>query len=86
VSRSARAFLITAILAFHVLALFVHKIAHRELRIFLDPWEHYFVWILVVIAPIVGAALAWTAYRRWGYAVFTISMFAAFSASPCISW
>ncbi len=76
-SQSARAFLISAILAFHILGLFVHRIAHRELRIYLEPWEHYFVWIVVVFVPIVAAALAWTVYRRWAYVVFGTSMLAA---------
>jgi hypothetical protein len=70
--------LITALVGFHLVASFWHGSAHAQLAIALPPEKTIFVYVVILIAPIVAAVLVWTRYVSIGLWVFFLSMLAAF--------
>jgi len=64
----------TVVLAHHVIS-YMHGGAHTELAIPMALWQTAFINIIIVLVPLVGVVLVWTAYRRIGlYAVITGSI------------
>jgi hypothetical protein len=73
VNRSAK--YATAIVAAHLLVNIAHGLAHRELRVGLAPSASLFVIVVVLISPLVATALLWTAKKRLGLILLSLSMF-----------
>jgi hypothetical protein len=65
----------TAIVAAHLLVNIAHGLAHRELRVGLAPSASLFVIVVVFIFPLVASALLWTAKKRLGLILLSLSMF-----------
>ena len=65
----------TAIVVAHLLVNIAHGLAHRELRIGLPPSGLVFVILVVLILPLVAMALNWTAKKRLGLLLLSLSMF-----------
>jgi hypothetical protein len=72
VSRAAK--YATAIVFAHLLVNIAHGLAHRELRVGLDPPASIFVIVVVVILPLLAMALVWTARKRIGLILLSLSM------------
>ena len=69
---------ITALVAIHLAATLWHGSAHTQLAITLPPEKNAFVYIVILIAPIVAATLVWTRHLLVGVWVFLLSMLGAF--------
>jgi hypothetical protein len=69
--------LITAFVVVHLAASLWHGGAHTQLAIELPPAKTVFVFVVILIAPIVAALLVWTRYVSIGLWVFLISMLGA---------
>jgi hypothetical protein len=65
----------TAIVAAHLLVNLAHGLAHRELQIGLDPPASMFVIVVVLVCPLLALALVWSAKRRLGLILLSLSMF-----------
>jgi hypothetical protein len=72
-----RAFVISILVAMHLVATLLHGKAHTELAIVLPRAKNAFVIAVIVIAPVFAALLAWTRYAAIGIWIFTLSMFGA---------
>jgi hypothetical protein len=68
---------IALLVAVHLVATIWHGGAHEELAIALPPAKNLFVYVVIVLAPIVAAALGWTRYAGLGLWLFFLSMLAA---------
>jgi hypothetical protein len=73
VNRSAK--YATAIVVAHLLVNLVHGLAHRELHIGLAPLDSIFVIVVVLIFPLIAMGLLWTAEKRVGLILLSLSMF-----------
>lgn len=71
-------FVITGFVAIHLAASMWHGSAHTQLAIALPPEKTLFVYIVILIAPIVAAVLVWTRYLRMGLWVFFLCTLGAF--------
>ena len=65
----------TAIVVAHLLVNIAHGLAHRELRVGLDPGASIFVIVVVLVSPLLAMVLVWTARKRLGLILLSISMF-----------
>ena len=68
---------ITGLVTIHLAATLWHGSAHTQLTIALPPEKNIFVYIVILIAPIVAAGLAWTRYMSMGLWVFFLSTLGA---------
>jgi hypothetical protein len=68
---------ITGLAIIHLAVTVWHGNAHQALGVHLPPEKNIFVYVVIVVAPIVGAFLAWTRYRLAGAWVFALSMLGA---------
>lgn len=68
---------ITALAAIHLVATLWHGNAHTQLAIGLPREKTIFVLVVILIAPIVSAGLAWTRYVSIALWVFFLSMLGA---------
>ena len=68
---------ITGFVAIHFAAAAWHGGAHSQLAIALPPEKSAFVYIVILIAPIVAASLSWTRYAVLGIWLFFLSMLGA---------
>jgi Ni/Fe-hydrogenase subunit HybB-like protein len=73
-----RKIVITGLVAVHLAATLWHGNLHSRLSINLSPWQTLFIILVILMAPIVAAALVWTRYVSTGLWVFFLSMLAAF--------
>ena len=73
VSRPAK--YATAIVAAHLLVNITHGLAHRELRVGLDPTDSIFVIVVVLVSPLLAMALVWATKKRIGLILLSLSMF-----------
>ena len=73
-----RRVVITALVAGHLAASLWHGNLHTQLGIDLATWQTLFVVIVILIGPVVGAALVWTRYASTGLWLFFVSMLGAF--------
>jgi hypothetical protein len=69
--------LITGLVTIHLAASLWHGSAHTQLAIGLPPEKNAFVYVVILIAPIVAAGLVWTRYISIGLWVFFLSMLGA---------
>ena len=69
---------ITGLVAVHLAASLWHGNAHTRLAIYLPTAKTLFVFIVILIAPVVAAALVWTRYISIGLWVLFISMLGSF--------
>ena len=65
----------TAVVVAHLLVNIAHGLAHRELRVGLDPPDSIFVIVVVLLSPLLGMVLVWTAKKRLGLILLLLSMF-----------
>ena len=65
----------TAIVVAHLLVNIAHGLAHRELRVGLSPSGSIFVILVVLILPLVAMVFVWTAKKRLGLLLLSLSMF-----------
>ncbi len=65
----------TAIVVAHLLVNIVHGLAHRELRVGLAPLDSIFVIVVVLIFPLIAMGLVWTAAKRLGLILLSLSLF-----------
>ena len=68
---------ITALVVIHLAATLWHGDAHTKLTIELSPEKTLFVFVVILIAPIIAAALLWKRYISIGRWVFFLSMLGA---------
>jgi hypothetical protein len=68
----------TAIVVAHLLVNIVHGLAHRELGVGLARLDSIFVIVVVLIFPLIAAGLLWTAAKRLGLVLLSLSMFGSF--------
>ncbi len=68
---------ITALVVIHLAATLWHGDAHTKLSIGLSPEKTIFVYVVILIAPIVAAGLVWTRYVSIGLWGFFLSMLGA---------
>ena len=73
-----RKMVITGLVAVHLAATLWHGSLHSRLSINLSPSQTLFIIIVILMAPIVAAALVWTRYVSIGLWLFFLSMLAAF--------
>ena len=64
----------TAIVLLHLLLNIAHGLAHRELRVGLARPGSIFVIVVVLILPLVAMWLLWTAEKRLGLILLSLSM------------
>jgi hypothetical protein len=60
----------------HHLVAFVHGAAHQQLDVGLDPWQQVFVWVVIIILPIVSLILYWTPFKQAAAVTLSSSMLA----------
>ena len=65
----------TAIVVAHLLVNIVHGFAHRELHVGLAPLASIFVIVVVLVFPLIATGLLWTAKKRLGLILLSLSMF-----------
>ena len=64
----------TAIVVAHLLVNIAHGLAHRELRVGLAPLPSIFVIVVVLVLPLVAMGFVWTAKKRLGLILLSLSM------------
>lgn len=69
---------ITTLVVVHLVAAFWHGNAHTHLAINLSPGKNIFVYVVILIAPVVAGGLLWTRYFAIGLWVFALAMLGAF--------
>jgi hypothetical protein len=69
---------ITGLVLIHLAATLWHGSAHRQLAIDLPSEKIFFVYVVILVAPIVAAAIVWTRYISMGLLIFFFSMLGAF--------
>jgi hypothetical protein len=67
---------VTAIVVAHLLVNIAHGLAHHELRVALP--ATMFVILVVLIAPLLAMGLLWTAEKRPGLMLLSLSMLGSF--------
>ena len=67
-----------AIVVAHLLVNIAHGLAHQELRVGLAPPDSIFVIMVVLISPLLAMGLLWTAAKRLGLMLLSLSMFGSF--------
>jgi len=68
---------IGVLVAIHLAVAFWHGNAHTALAIALPPAKNAFVFIVILIAPLLAASLIWTRYAVIGVWMFFLSMLGA---------
>jgi hypothetical protein len=61
----------------HLVATLWHGDAHQRLAIDLPPVKNVFVYLVILVAPVVAAVLVWTRRLEVGLWLFTFSMLGA---------
>ena len=69
---------VTGLIMFHLAASLWHGNAHTHLGIELSTEQTLFVYIIVIIAPVVAAILVWTHHVSMGLWLFFLSMLGSF--------
>jgi hypothetical protein len=68
---------VTALVVAHAIASAWHGQAHDALAVALTPAQTAFVYVIILAAPLVGAALMWTRFTRAGLWTVFVSMLGA---------
>src|SRR4029079_17080099 len=61
----------------HAIVTIPHSIAHTNLQIAMDTWQSIYIFVVILIAPMVAAVFIWIRPRS-GFALLTISMIGSF--------
>ena len=69
---------ITVLVAVHLVASLWHGNLHSQLSIKLSTKQTLFVLVVILVAPIVAAALVWTRYASSGLWLFFLAMLGSF--------
>src|SRR4030095_13254501 len=69
---------ITGLVIVHLAASLWHGSAHTHLGIELSTEQTLFIYIVIIIAPVVAAILVWTRYESMGLWLFFLSMLGNF--------
>jgi hypothetical protein len=69
---------ITVLVIVHLIASLWHGSAHTHLGIKLSTEQTLFIYVVIIIAPVVAAILVWTRYLSTGLCVFFLSMLGSF--------
>ncbi len=69
---------LTVLVAIHLAVVLWHGGAHTELAIGLPPAKNAFVYVVILLAPLVAAGLVWTSHERAGVWLFFLSMLGSF--------
>jgi amino acid permease len=64
--------------AVHLVIAIWHGNAHADLGVGLSPAQNLFVYVVIVLAPVVAVCLLWTRYERQGLWLFLIAFVGAF--------
>lgn len=72
-----RRIIVSGLVIVHLVASLWHGDAHTRLAIELPPYKNLFLYTVILIAPLVAAALVWTRYAAIGLWVFVLSMVGA---------
>ena len=70
--------LISALVAVHLVLTVWHGSAHVSLAVKLPPEKAAFVYVVLLLAPILAALLVWTRYVRGAVWLFFVSMLGSF--------
>ncbi|HEY6245421.1 MAG TPA: hypothetical protein VIX17_15835 [Pyrinomonadaceae bacterium] len=65
------------VIILHAIVTVPHSIAHTNLHIAMETWQSIYIFVVILIAPIVAAVLIWIRPRS-GFALLTISMIGSF--------
>ena len=65
------------IVILHAILTTPHSIAHSKLHIAMNTWQNIYIFLMILIAPIVAAVLIWKR-RPSGFVLLTISMTGSF--------
>lgn len=68
---------VTILVLVHLVATLWHGDAHQALAIDLPPLKDVFVYLVILVAPVVAAILVWTRRLGAGLWIFTLSMLGA---------
>jgi len=66
------------IVALHSIALVVHNQAHQAIPVPLSALQNAFAVLVIVVAPLLAAALVWRGAPRFGGTLLVVSLFGAF--------
>lgn len=66
--------IVLAIVLLHAAVLLAHDSAHRDLGVELALWQTAYVYLVIVAAPLVAAALAFTRRRSLAYILLAAAM------------
>ena len=69
---------VTVLVIVHLIASLWHGSAHTHLAIELSTKQTLFIYVVIIIAPVVAAILVWTRYESMGLWVFFLSMLGSF--------
>lgn len=72
--RNALVILAIGIVLIHLALNIAHGLAHARLAIGLDSFQNIFVVVVIIVAPLVAAAMIWRGRLRPGGALLAISM------------
>ncbi len=67
-------FVISTLVAVHLVASIWHGNAHSTLGIDLSTFQTLFVYVVILAAPIASAAIVWTRFALLGASLFALSM------------
>jgi hypothetical protein len=63
------------VVAVHLAVVLVHGAAHQRLGVDLDPWQNVFVWVVILIGPLVALGLVHLpGQRKRGFGLLAITM------------
>ena len=68
----------TPIVVGHLLVNVAHGLAHRKLLVGVAPLDAIFVIVVILISPLLAIGLVWTAWKRLGLILLSLSMFGSF--------
>lgn len=58
----------------HLAINIAHGIAHSELQVGLSQFQTAFVFIVILVSPLIAMALVWTSWKRAGFILLSLSM------------
>ncbi len=65
-----------AIILLHVIVTAGHSVAHMSLNILMNSWQNAYIFVVIVLLPLVAGYLIWRR-ARFGYLVLFLSMLGA---------
>ena len=77
-----RAWVTIAVLA-HLIVILFHGTAHSRLRVELSEWQQLYVFVVIMLAPLVALGLSFTRYDRTGLWLLLASMLGSLIFGVC---